>query len=371
LDLLLSNRSLKGSVRLPDAIGLSSDDAFEIVPALPTELEVKDRIVVDLEFLDVPRELIQDGGDVDEQQAALLPSELLPLDVTIDRLTYSNQELGSWSFLLTASNTAALVHGIDASVDAVKILSDEDDGLLWAVDANGTANTGVNLEVASDEFTPFLKRLAGDEQQMPMTSKTIAANVSLDWPGYPQEVSMDELSGSVNFNLSEGRFYQASEGATGLMKLMGLINFDTIVRRVQLDFADVYKEGLSFDEIDGRVAIDRNVLSFYDEPIVFEGPSSEFKLAGEIDLNSNTIDADLVATLPVADNLPWIGVIAGGLPGVAGTYVLSKVFDSQLKKLSSALYSINGSLDDPEVKFEQLFQDKNRAESKDDEFKVD
>jgi uncharacterized protein YhdP len=152
---------------------------------------------------------------------------------------------------------------------------------------------------------------------------------------------------------------------------MGLINFDTIVRRVQLDFADVYKEGLSFDEIDGRVAIDRNVLSFYDEPIVFEGPSSEFKLAGEIDLNSNTIDADLVATLPVADNLPWIGVIAGGLPGVAGTYVLSKVFDSQLKKLSSALYSINGSLDDPEVKFEQLFQDKNRAESKDDEFKVD
>ena len=41
-------------------------------------------------------------------------------------------------------------------------------------------------------------------------------------------------------------------------------------------------------------------------------------MAGEFDLGNETMEGRLVATLPVATNLPWVAAIVGGLPAAAG-----------------------------------------------------
>ena len=82
---------------------------------------------------------------------------------------------------------------------------------------------------------------------------------------------------------------------------------------------------------------------------------SSFQLSGLSEVATRSLSGELVATLPVASNLPWIAALAASIPVAAGVYVVSKLFDQQMSRLSSAVYSIGGTWDDPEVNFDRMF----------------
>ena len=75
----------------------------------------------------------------------------------------------------------------------------------------------------------------------------------------------------------------------------------------------------------------------------------------------------LVATLPVATNLPWVAAIVGGLPAAAGVYLTSKLVEEQVDRLSSISYTIAGDWDDVEVRVDQIFAESLDAESSKDD----
>jgi len=82
---------------------------------------------------------------------------------------------------------------------------------------------------------------------------------------------------------------------------------------------------------------------------------SSFQFSGVSDVAAQSLDGELIATLPVANNLPWVAALAASLPIAAGVFVVSKVFSKQMNRLSSAVYRIGGSWDEPEVKFDHIF----------------
>src|SRR5690606_12424366 len=90
-------------------------------------------------------------------------------------------------------------------------------------------------------------------------------------------------------------------------------------------------------------------------PLRIESPSSQFRLAGQLDFNTDQAAMELVATLPLASNLPWVAAIAGGLPAAAGVYLASKLFGEQVDRYASAVYDVTGPWRDPKVKFRRIF----------------
>ena len=78
-------------------------------------------------------------------------------------------------------------------------------------------------------------------------------------------------------------------------------------------------------------------------------------MAGQFDLVNETMDSTLVATLPVATNLPWVAAVVGGLPAAAGVYLTSKLVEEQVDRLSSISYKLIGDWDDIEVRVDQIF----------------
>lgn len=335
------------------------------LPNLPELSEVGRRIVLDLDYLRFSRRLpaIQSEVSSPEPVALLEPAQLQPLDVSIDNLYVGEQSFGAWDFLLTSSSNAVLAHDILAQFATLTFRSDEDDGLLWAYDEQGAMVSALNLRASSDDFSQFLDRVVRNEGQLPMHAKRLEADLSLSWSGAPEQVSVQGLNGDLTFSFKEGRFFQASESTTGFLKLLGLLNFDSLVRRIQLDFTDVYKQGLSFDEMKGELLFSNNLLSFADVPVQVTSPSSNFSMAGAIDMRQSTIEAELIATMPVANNLPWIAALAGGPAAAAGAFIVTRVLGDQFDQLSSAVYSVQGRLDDPQVKFERLF-DNEKSKSK-------
>jgi hypothetical protein len=86
-----------------------------------------------------------------------------------------------------------------------------------------------------------------------------------------------------------------------------------------------------------------------------DGAASAFVFNGTRALDSGEIDGELVVTLPVANNLPWVAALAGGPAVAAGVFVVSKVFEKQVNRMSSAVYQVSGGIDDPQVSFRRLF----------------
>ena len=84
-------------------------------------------------------------------------------------------------------------------------------------------------------------------------------------------------------------------------------------------------------------------------------PSGRMSMDGEFDLLDEVVDARLVATLPVATNLPWVVALLGGLPAAAGVYVTSKLVEKQVDRLSSISYTLEGPWDDVEVSVDRIF----------------
>ena len=367
----IESDQLKGRISLPventaatlPVIGESSS-SLNGIPLILSGVAEAQRYLIDLSYLRLEKAHTLESKITDADSAFLLPENLVAAKVDIQQLYWGDQDIGQWKFLLSPSSNAVLVHDLQVDYASMLFSTEADNGLLWAKNDSGEYASSLSLIGKSNSIEEFISHFGKDAKgQSPIRSKHADVTIDLSWEGGPYTFTLNKADGTIDFNFKDGQFLKTSDSAAGLLKLIGVINFDTIVRRMKLNFSDLYKEGLSFDKLSGSLNISDSMARFYDTPIMVTAPSSQFSLSGEVDLTASTIDAKLIATLPVASNLPWVAVLTGGLPVAAGVYIASKVFEDELDRLSSAVYIIDGSLADPDVKFERLFDNKNDKKS--------
>ncbi len=88
---------------------------------------------------------------------------------------------------------------------------------------------------------------------------------------------------------------------------------------------------------------------------VISGPSSLYQIVGEVDLAEEIVEGEMTVTLPVSNNLPWIGLLSANIPLAVGAYLFDQIFGRQVDSLSSAIYSLSGPLEGLEPEFKQAF----------------
>jgi uncharacterized protein YhdP len=369
----IESDQLKGRIALPkendSSIAESVDEPlsdFTDVPLILSGVAEPQRYMIDLNYLRIEKNETLESNIGNAGSTFLLPENLVAAKVSIQQLYWGDQDIGQWQFLLSPSRNAVLVHDLKVNYASMLFSTEADNGLLWAKNKSGEYASSLSLTGKSHSVEAFISHVSNDPKvQSPIRSKHADIGIDLSWEGGPDAFSLYKADGTIAFNFKDGQFLKTSDSAAGLLKLIGVINFDTIVRRMKLDFSDLYKEGLSFDKVSGSLNISDSIAKFYDVPITVKSPSSYFSLTGEADLTASTIDAKLIATLPVASNLPWVAVLTGGLPVAAGVYIASKVFEDELDRLSSAVYIIDGSLAEPDVRFDRLFDNKKEKKAND------
>ncbi len=308
-----------------------------------------DRASLALDYLDLAG---LDKLATPEQQDAPVEvkgPDIPPLDVAVARLDRDGIQLGELGFRLDTEGGTVHARDITGNLAGMAIVTDPPASLTWERGVGTRLDAGLTFADFGDTleqlgYASFLETREGN-----MT-------LALEWPGSPRDFSLVTAAGGVSFSAEEGRFLETPAGATGALKVVAILNLAEVVQRLSL--SHMFESGIGFNTLDGEVKLHGGVIEV--DGMELQGASSGFAFSGKSDIASRSLDGELVATLPVANNLPWVAALAGGLPVAAGVFVVSKVFEKQVNRLSSGVYSVGGSWDDPEVTFDRIFDDESR-----------
>ncbi|USE35042.1 TIGR02099 family protein [Endozoicomonas sp. SCSIO W0465] len=337
MELVVDGRTLKGNLWIPERRtapwALNIDHAHLPEPA--AEASSKHRRL-----------------DVEDSLADINPATLPNVDVNINHIQVGSRPPGSIGFKLRHAPDGVKIDHITGELSGMSLhgLADwvqvDTEQRSWV--QGELKGTGISELQAALGFSGFLE------------ARESRFDASLNWDGTPLCGSIATMKGRIDLLLKKGRLRKVDHGSSEALKLLGVFNTEALARRMKLDFSDLYSSGISFDQIKGSLNFNRGLITF-NSPMVIEGPSSDFKLDGTIDTNTEQLDLSLVVTLPVSSNLPILSVLLGTAPQVAGIiYIADKLVGKQVDQLASIRYRIQGSFDDPKMTLDKLFANKPR-----------
>jgi len=341
--------TVKGDIGDDRWLFYGSSDAVAGEVRVPLE---NGRLALELDYLVLPSPNLDDHEG--NALTNLRPDDFLELDFSTLGLRIGDDEIGEIAFSIDKIAEGIRVDNIKGELLGLSVgptLDGTPSTLTWVEgDQPRTYFSGV---LQTYDLSGVLKAA---DMPVILNSREAVFLTELAWAARPWEIKPALLDGSVALNFKTGKFYR-STGVTGsaLIKLIGVINFDTWLRRLRFNFSDIFETGVSYDELKGSLAFNRGLMAF--QPIKLKLPLGKVHLLGEADLQAETIDAHLAVTLPVGTNLPWIVALAGGLPAAAGVYITSRIFDKQVDKMSSLSYRVTGPWEDPDVKVKRIFSD--------------
>ena len=152
------------------------------------------------------------------------------------------------------------------------------------------------------------------------------------------------LDGEVRLRLADGELEEVEPGAG---RMLGLVSFVALPRRLSLDFRDVFGKGFSYDKIDGTFEVEDGVASTCD--LSLEGPAANIGIVGQVDFAANEWQQGAVISANVGNTLPLVGAVVGGPPGAAAMLIFSQIFKEPLEEVGQVFYGITGPWDDPAI----------------------
>ncbi len=112
----------------------------------------------------------------------------------------------------------------------------------------------------------------------------------LHWQSFPWDVDIATLNGVLHANLGKGKIDDISSGRAG--RLLRLVSFDALLRKLQFDFSDTFGKGFYFDSIKGTAWLKSGVLHTSD--LLVDGLEADIAMSGNVNFNQQQIDMEAV-----------------------------------------------------------------------------
>jgi uncharacterized protein YhdP len=309
-------------------------------------------LTVDLQHLNLPRNDSQDpapsaAASVDSGAAAeLRPQDWPSANVRIAQLALAGEPLGQWSFLLRPQAGGVSIESIEGKLESLALAGE----FNWLLQGQNQVSR-FKGSVTGGELAELGGLFGAD---VPLENLATNIELVLEWPGRPDQFGLKQLSGDISMTLEDGVILQQNNSAQ-LFRVFNLLNTDTLWRRLQLDFSDLYERGVAFDALSGKAQIANGLLTLNPE-LQIVGPSGAFKLSGTTDMASESLDMRLVVVVPLTQNLPLAALLLGaGAPIGGALFVLDKILGDPLSKLTSASYKVSGTWDEPKTSLQGVF----------------
>ncbi|PLA75203.1 hypothetical protein CYQ88_02960, partial [Hydrogenovibrio sp. SC-1] len=187
------------------------------------------------------------------------------------------------------------------------------------------------------KFLGFNKGFKGNEMQM---------GVNLVWVGGVSCFALKQLSGDARFKMEDGVIKDAEPG---FARLLGLLSFESLARRLRLNVNDFTEAGLVYDQIEGEGRFDQGYFKI--DKLELKAPAAKAQVFGQVDLMTNVLDLKAEVTPSLGSSLPAIAAISGFATPIAGlaAYVFMKYMPFVNEDIITYRYDVTGTFTEPDL----------------------
>ncbi len=280
------------------------------------------------------------GDDVSPPGVSTLdPRRLPPITLVAEEFALGNRNLGSVEAVLKRTELGLETETLIAKDDTFEFVGNG----RWVADENEElgSRTYLTATLTSFDVRTTLARL---DFAQGISGKSMGILFDLSWSGGPRSSFLDVLDGEVQLRLEEGSLEEVEPGAG---RVLGLVSFVALPRRLSLDFRDVFNKGFRYDTIAGTFAVEDGIAKTCD--MSMEGPAADIGIIGQVDLDANVYEQGAVISAKVGNTLPIVGAVVGGPPGAAAMLIFSQIFKKPLQEVGQVFYGISGPWENPVI----------------------
>ncbi|HPE71945.1 MAG TPA: AsmA-like C-terminal region-containing protein, partial [Candidatus Competibacter sp.] len=175
-----------------------------------------------------------------------------------------------------------------------------------------------------------------------ITGGETEAELRAEWAGELPAFTLERMDGNLKFHIGSGQLLNIDPG---LGRVVGLFSLQNIMRRLSLDFSDLFQPGTSFDQITGEFVF-KHGQAFTDD-LTVEAPAARIDIRGRTGLRDRDYDQRITVTPRLGGALPVAGALAGGPAIGAAVLVAERLLQKGIEQATRYRYTLTGSWDDP------------------------
>lgn len=264
-----------------------------------------------------------------------------PINFSCQRCRLFNNDLGKVDFSLSRAASGMRIDNFRLNNTHGLLYAQGD----WFVN-QGQSSTRITGEFSSSDFGALLK---GFQFNSGIKDSSATAKFDLSWQQAPHQFNFASLTGNMDWRLSDGYLTEITDKGS---RIFSILSLDSLVRKLKLDFRDVFAKGFFYDKMSGSFQIANGIVDTRDT--VVDGGAGEITMLGFADLNSQQLNYQISFAPKVTSSLPvivaWMVNPATALAALAIDQVLTSA-----KVISNIKFSLTGSFDEPVI--EELQRD--------------
>ena len=204
-----------------------------------------------------------------------------------------------------------------------------------------TSHTVFNLNMKGDNNSDVMERfgISSGIQRAPFELSSES-----NWDGAPWSMKINTLQGQLRTKLGKGIISDVS----GAARLLGLFSLDSIIRKMQLDFSDVFDKGMAFNSITGSGEISQGV--FVTNDIEMDAVAGDMKIKGLANLNTRIVDAEVNFVPDITSGIPVLTAFAVTPQTALYVLAITTVIAPVVEVFSQVNYEVKGPINAPVVK---------------------
>ncbi len=213
-------------------------------------------------------------------------------------------------------------------------------GAEWLARA-GQMQTRARLHLDTPNSELLLKRLGFIS---PIGDAPGKLALDLNWRDTPYRLSLPTLAGSADYQLEGGTLREVNDKGA---RLLSLLSLDSLLRKLRLDFRDVFDKGFYFESMSASAKVSQGVVENKD--FYMKGAAGNLRGEGIADLVRWQLDYDLSFSPNLGGTLPVVAAFS--LTPITGLYVLalSKLLEPVVDVVTRIDFRVSGPLDDPRL----------------------
>ncbi|WP_188739666.1 YhdP family protein [Shewanella inventionis] len=288
-------------------------------------------------FLSSPKQLTPQNEQLDDIQHASIVMQLPTLAVEVDDFSFDELPLGH--LMLQGLPTDQGYQFTTLSLTKPR-LSLQANG-QWLL-KDGADSTEFELKLQAEKFDELSTTL-GINPGLKDSPLMLSGNVS--WLAAPYHFSLDTLNGQLKFDIGKGYLSEISDKGA---RVFSLFSLDSLLRKLSLDFSDVFGQGLYFNAFTGNLAIDNGVVKTTDTEM--DAIAGNMKVRGFTDLTTQSLNYDIRFVPQLASSVPTVVLLSTSAWTMGlGAFALTKVLEPVIEVISEIRFRVTGTMDNPQL----------------------